>query len=1028
MSGNPSNPGRGRGRGRGDQSIPFHPRGRGTEPRGNFRSQQGGRGRDRGDFDAPRGGGRGGGGGRGRGAPIEVEIFSQDHGQRPGPDKEVERIENKSAVEVKKKPTSENNPQRPGYGVRGMEVILWTNHFNLYSNNDLELYRYSVDIMAGSKGRTPVGKKAKRIVQLLLEEHFLPSKHNIATDFRSNMISRDELDVKEDEYIITYRSEEEDAPAPNATQYRIRIQFTGSLTLSELINHLTSTQAGLMFGSKDEIIQALNIVLGHNPKAEPSVATIAANRHFRMNATAQDRMSLGAGLQVIRGFFMSVRAATARILVNVQVKNMAFYEEGPLDKIMMAYTSDNGPNKIGLLNFVKRLSVDVTHITRTNKRGQRIPRIKTIQGFATKDDGRHLTHPPIVPQFGAGAKDVQFFLDAAGGASSSQPVPGAGKKGKKGAKPSPASSSAGSYISIFDFFKQRYNIVIQGPTLPVVNVGTKENPSYLPAVVCHVRPGQPAGTKLSPSQAQQMIRFAVRRPTKNAQSIATSGQLLGLEPTNATLNAFDINVPPKLITVPGRVLDAPVVKYSGSGMVMPRFGSWDLRSVQFSTKANLPSWTYLRISLQGGRNFWRSDEDFTDKVKEFQDKLRELGIMVGNFMPGKHIIPNHQNLESEIDHWLHRFAINPNRPKLVLVIIPEAEMTVAYNRVKYICDVKEGFLNVCVLDSKFSRANPQYLANVGLKFNLKLGGRNHALDPSKLGFIGQKKTMVVGIDVTHPAPGSSSNAPSIAGVVASVDEWLGQMPADIRIQPARQEMVVDLNVIFKSRLLLWKEKNKTLPENILVYRDGVSEGQYNIVVQQELPALRTACQEVYPPPDTKAGMPRITIIIVGKRHNTRFYPTKMEDADRSGNPKNGTVVDRGVTEARNWDFFLQAHTAIQGTARPAHYYVVYDEIFRNVKMPAQFSTAADALEDLTHNMCYLFGRATKAVSICPPAYYADLVCTRARCYLHGLFDPSPLSSPDASSVGTGAAGQSSKTPDASMVTIHPNVKNTMFYL
>ena len=78
--------------------------------------------------------------------------------------------------------------------------------------------------------------------------------------------------------LFLYRLEEEDVPAPNATQHHCRVQLTGSLTLSELVNHLTSTQAGLMFGSKEEIIQALNIVLGHHPKADPLVATIAANR------------------------------------------------------------------------------------------------------------------------------------------------------------------------------------------------------------------------------------------------------------------------------------------------------------------------------------------------------------------------------------------------------------------------------------------------------------------------------------------------------------------------------------------------------------------------------------------------------------------------------------------------------------------------------------------------------------------------------------------------------------------------------
>lgn len=81
-----------------------------------------------------------------------------------------------------------------------------------------------------------------------------------------------------------------------------------------------------------------------------------------------------------------------------------------------------------------------------------------------------------------------------------------------------------------------YNITVKDPTLPVINVAGKDNPSYLPAEVCEVRPGQPAGTKLSSSQMQQMIRFAVRRPIHNTQSIVTSGgQLLGFEPTNPTL-------------------------------------------------------------------------------------------------------------------------------------------------------------------------------------------------------------------------------------------------------------------------------------------------------------------------------------------------------------------------------------------------------------------------------------------------------------------------------------------------------------
>jgi eukaryotic translation initiation factor 2C len=73
--------------------------------------------------------------------------------------------------------------------------------------------------------------------------------------------------------------------------------------------------------------------------------------------------------------------------------------------------------------------------------------------------------------------------------------------------------------------------------MPVVNVSTKQNPSYLPVEVCVVLPGQPSGTKLTPAQTQSMIRFSVRKPAQNARSIATNGaRILGFPPpTNSIL-------------------------------------------------------------------------------------------------------------------------------------------------------------------------------------------------------------------------------------------------------------------------------------------------------------------------------------------------------------------------------------------------------------------------------------------------------------------------------------------------------------
>ena len=121
------------------------------------------------------------------------------------------------------------------------------------------------------------------------------------------------------------------------------------------------------------------------------------------------------------------------------------------------------------------------------------------------------------------------------------------------------------------------------------------------------------------------------------------------------------------------------------------------------------------------------------------------------------------------------------------------------------------------------------------------------------------------------------------------------------------------------------------------------------------------------------------------------------------------LVDERITQDSNWDFFLQSHTAITGTARPAHYFVLLEEIFT-----ALSPDPVAALERITYNMCYLYGKATTSVSIPPPVYYADKACDRGRRYLSKIFDASEQK--DTTGV---------RDTD---VQIEPYLENTMFYI
>ena len=111
---------------------------------------------------------------------------------------------------------------------------------------------------------------------------------------------------------------------------------------------------------------------------------------------------------------------------------------------------------------------------------------------------------------------------------------------------------------------------------------------------------------------------------------------------------------------------------------------------------------------------------------------------------------------------------------------------------------------VCVQATNAKTSHAQFFANVALKLNMKMGGVNHTLEHPNPVLKGQP-TMLVGMDVrknsilphsfaddiiqvTHPGPGAAKGTPSIAGVVASVDNQFGQFPASLRIQESKKEV------------------------------------------------------------------------------------------------------------------------------------------------------------------------------------------------------------------------------------------------
>lgn len=403
--------------------------------------------------------------------------------------------------------------------------------------------------------------------------------------------------------------------------------------------------------------------------------------------------------------------------------------------------------------------------------------------------------------------------------------------------------------------------------------------------------------------------------------------------------------------VTGRILFPPVVQYQQQVRENSlTTGGWNLFGRHFALAAPKATWTFLQIRYEEDENIIEH-ANLEWNALEFKKAMPTYGVRNHELFQftGKDQTNHTLDMEGDLDAWdsarndrnevaLRKSLqlIQSKKVRLVLITLP-AKNTNLYAMVKRVADVSVGIHTICAVTGwqthpdmveKFwaIKWSAPFLGNLMLKYNLKLGGVNHRLNLSKQGIM-RFSTMFVGMDVTHPSPGSQNGAPSIAAVVATEEpDIFVKWPASIRLQQPREEkksreLIDDLQAMLIERLKHWKNKNKKLPEQIIIYRDGVSDGFYDLVREQEFAKMQAAIAEVF---DGCANRPKIVFILVLKRHSTRFFPspngtgsdqdhvTNGSLLDARGNVKPGLLVEDTLTRWNERSYFLQSHEGLQG--------------------------------------------------------------------------------------------------------------------
>ncbi|KAG2434383.1 hypothetical protein HYH02_012396 [Chlamydomonas schloesseri] len=755
-------------------------------------------------------------------------------------------------------------------------------------------------------------------------------------------------------------------------------------------------------GAPRDAMQVLDVVVRHAFAVDPRCTLAGRGFYYRDEGV----VALGGGAELWSGFQQSFKAVQAGMSLNLDSAFAAFMSARPLPELLAEGAGlRGGPGQLATAD-PRRLRAAARSLVGFKVEfpmpGGR-PRRKVLTGLSE-----------------AGADRTMFFND-----------------------------QEGREMSVADYFRSTGRPLRQ-PGLPCANVGDRRRAVYIPIELCTVVAGQ-RRMKLDASQSANMITAAKQDPGVKAEACGKQARRVAEALAGAgTERCWGLKLGTGMLPLTGRVLPNPMLQYGDQkAFDAGPLGSWNTLNVKFAEARPLDSWAVVvmmsrqDVDFDGDNSLWQFLEDLCSAMITRGMRVASPVVAGSEEAPpveyggsgggggGGRGGGAPRGVEATMRAAADAAAARYKKPaQLVLVVLPEKPCD-EYREVKRVSDMELGIPSQVVVAGKarigyraHKGGGPQYCANVAMKINNKLGGVNVMLSGGLrympvLGGAGAVPFMVMGADVTHPtgaAARADARDPSVAAVVASLDQSLGRWASRVLLQAGRQEVISGMGGAAKELLLeFYRANRQTKPQRLVMYRDGVSEGQFEQVLAEEYTALRRACSEL------EAGYrPAITFVVVQKRHNTRLLPADRAASDPKGNVVPGTVVDAGITAPDGFDFYLNSHAGLQGTNKPAHYHVLVDEI----------GFGADGIQLLTYWLCYLYQRTTKSVSYCPPAYYADRAAFRGRTLLAAASSASDSASESGGGRGPGPAGGAAGAASAppTFAGIHRNLSNLLYFM
>ncbi|XP_055607759.1 protein aubergine-like [Uranotaenia lowii] len=515
-------------------------------------------------------------------------------------------------------------------------------------------------------------------------------------------------------------------------------------------------------------------------------------------------------------------------------------------------------------------------------------------------------------------------------------------------------------ISFMQYFKERYNIIIRDPRQPMLVSRSKPRDirAGLPELIYLV----PELVRMTGINDDMRKNFNLMKAMSDHTRLAPDRRIERLEVFNRRLQQcpesaevfkfWKTELDRRLVEVPARVLRPETIMFHPQ-QVNCAVSAGDMAEWQMAFRKNP---MYLSIALTN----WcvivpaNAEKLVADFVQCLRQAARGMRFQIEE---PQHVsiptdsTPNYVNMLNQV---LQR------DPQLIMCLVSNDKAD-RYAAIKKKCCVDRAVATQVIKSRTITpkggnvRTLMSVATKVAIQLNCKLGGIPWIMKRSL------QSVMVIGFDVCHD---SRDKSKSYGAMVASMYNERVQHPSfysTVNPHSSGEELsnFMALNVV-KAIRSYSDDFGGSLPQRIIIYRDGVGEGQLQYVYEHEVNAIKAKLQQVYK--DTPS---RMTFFVVNKRINTRLFHQKR-------NPKPGTIVDDVITLPERNDFYLVSQSVRQGTVSPTSYNILFDES----------GLDADKLQQYTFKQTHLYYNWSGTVGVPAVCQYAHKLAAFAGQYLH----------------------------------------------